>query len=131
MNNPSTVDQLQQLAEQRGRLLERIAQQRGVLQMQWEPVQHAASRGERALAAARDAQRYVQANRAALTLILAVACSVLVVVKPGRSFRLFKRGFLLWRGWRAMQAVQNAVPSSRWGAVFDLIRRQFFPAAYK
>ena len=131
MSNLTAVNQLQALAEQRGRLLERIAQQRGVLQLHWEPVQRAASKGDRALAAARDAQRYAQAHRAAITLVLAVACSVIVVAKPRRSFRLFKRGLLLWRSWRAVQAVQNAVPSSRWGAVFDLIRRQLFPAAHK
>ena len=131
MNNLSTVDQLQALAEQRGRLLERIAQQRAQLQIQWVPVQRAASKGDRALAAARDAQRYVQAHRAALTLVLGVTCAVLVLVKPGRSFRLLKRGFLLWRGWRAVQAVQHVVPSSRWSAIVELIRRQFVPAVNK
>ena len=131
MSNPAAANQSQALAEQRGRLLERIAQQRAELQVQWLPVQRAASKADRAVATVRDAQRYVQAHRSTFTLLISVTCAALFLVKPGRSFRLLKRGFLLWRGWRALQAMQNVVPGSRWGAVFDLIRRQFFPAAYK
>ena len=131
MSNLTAVNQLQALAEQRGRLLERIAQQRRVLQVQWEPVQRAANKGDRVVAAARNAQRYMQAHRATLTLVLGVTCAVLVLVRPRRSFRLLKRGFLLWRGWRAVQAVQHVVPSSRWSTAFDFIRRQFVPAVNK
>lgn len=131
MNNLPAVSQLQLLAEQRGRLLERIAQQRSVLQVQWEPLQQAADRGERALAAVRSARGYVQAHRATFALAVAVACAALVLVKPGKSFRLLKSGFVLWRSWRALQAGPVFVPGSLWGTAFNLVRSRFFSTVFR
>lgn len=128
---PPGASQLHLLAEQRGRLLERIAQQRAVLQVQWAPLQRTADQGDRVIAAARGAQRYVQAHRATFTLALAVTCAAFVLVKPGRSFRLLKRGFVVWRGWRALQSAQVFVPGSLWATAFNLIRRRFLPAVAK
>jgi hypothetical protein len=127
--NRRTVTQLQLLAEQRGRLLERIAQQRVVLQVQWEPLQQAASKADRVLAATAAVRRYIQAHRRAFTLSLSVTCVALMLIKPGRSWRLLKSGFVVWRGWRAVQSAQMFVPGSFWGAVLKLVRRRFLPSA--
>lgn len=131
MTKPLRLNQAQALAEQRGRLLERIAQQRNSLQAQWEPIGRAASTGDRVLAAAQSARQYVQAHRATFTVALAVTSVALVVAKPGRAWRLAKSGFVLWRGWRAVQSAQGVVPGSVWGAVLKLLRRRLFSARFK
>lgn len=130
-SNPPGASQLQLLAEQRGRLLERITQQRAVLQVQWAPLQRTADQGDRVIAAARGAQRYVQAHRATFTLAFAVICAAFVLVKPRHTFRLLKSGFVVWRGWRALQLAQVFVPGSLWATAFNLIRRQFLLAVVK
>jgi hypothetical protein len=127
--NRRTVTELQLLAEQRGRLLERIAQQRVALQVQWEPLQQTASKADRVLAATAAVRRYIQAHRRAFTLTFSVTCGVLMLIKPVRSWRLLKSGFVLWRGWRAVQSAQMFVPGSFWGAVLKLARRRFVPSA--
>lgn len=131
MSKPSRANQRQDLVAQRRRLLEKIAQQRTELQAQWAPLHQVAIKGDRVIAVIGHAQRYVQAHRAAFVLVFSVACAVLVLVKPGRSLRLLKNGFLLWRGWRAVQSAQRLVPGSLLGTVFDLIRRRFFPATLR
>ena len=131
MSNRPAVSQMQVLAEQRGRLLERIAQQRAALQVHWVPVHLALTKGDRAVAAAARARLYVQAHRATFTLALAVTCAALVLVKPGRSLRLLKSGFMLWRGWRMVQSTQVFVPGSLLGTVLRLIRRRVFPTAFR
>lgn len=131
MINRRPNNQMQVLAEQRGRLLERIAQQRSTLRVQWVPVHQALAKGDQALLAAADARRYVQAHRATFSLALAVTCAALVLVKPRRSLKLLKTGFVLWRGWRMVQSSQVWVPSSLPGRVLKLIRQRYFPAAFR
>jgi hypothetical protein len=125
------IKQRHVLVEQHGRLLERIAQQRAALQVQWEPIHQVALKGDRALAAAGRLQQYIQAHRRTFTLALSVACVALVVVRPVRSLRWLKNGFVLWRGWRALQAAQSLVPGSLLSTAFGLISRRFFRTGLK
>lgn len=120
------TNELQLLAQKRGRLLERIAHQRGTLSAQFVPVQRAVDKADRAVATARSFWQYVRIHRAAIVLIAGAVGSVFVLVKPRRSLRLLRRGFVLWRSWRAMQSMGVFVPSSLWATAFNTIRQRYF-----
>ena len=89
------TDELQLLAQKRGRLLERIANQRALLRVQIIPVQKTAGRADRAVVVAQGTWQYLRAHRAGIALIAGVAGSVFVILRPGRTFRLLRRGFVL------------------------------------
>jgi hypothetical protein len=83
---------------QRGRLVERIAQQRSTLARQLAPVRVACDTTDLVLAAARDAVSFVQRH----PLGVAAFAAALVAVRPRRAWRWLTRGFLVWRSWRAL-----------------------------
>lgn len=123
MSKLSTADRLRALAEQRGQLLERIGQQRVVLQGHWAPVARAVGRGDRALAALDNARQFAHAHRATFALALAVAGAALVLARPGRFLQLLKSGVVLWRGWRFVQSARAAGPVSWRVKAREWIRR--------
>jgi hypothetical protein len=117
---------LQQLAEARGRLVERIAHQRRVLCTELVPLQKALATGDRAIALGRSSWQFVCVHRAAIALIGGVVASVFVVFRPGRALRLAQRSFVLWRSWRSMQAMGLFLPGSLWATAFNTIRQRYF-----
>ena len=119
-------NELQLLTHKRGQLLERIAHQRAMFSQQWIPVGQAVEKGDRAIASGKSAWQYVQVHRSALVLAAGAVCAVLVVLRPGRTFRLLSRGFVLWRSWRAMQSGGSLVPTSLWATAFNTIRHRYF-----
>lgn len=118
--------ELQALAQERGRLMERIAHQRALLSVQLVPLQKAVSTGDRALAVGRNSWEFVRLHRAAIALVAGVVASVFVVIRPGRSLRLLGRGFALWRSWRSLQAMGLFLPGSLWATAFNTIRQRYF-----
>ena len=118
--------ELQVLAQERGRLLERIAQQRRVLSVQLIPLQKAVNAGDRALASGRNSWQFVRVHRAAIALIAGVVGSVFIVLRPRRALVLLGRGFALWRGWRSIQAMGLFLPGSLWATAFNTIRQRYF-----
>lgn len=120
------TSQLQVLALERGRLLERIACQRRVLGVQLVPLQKAANTGDRAVALGRNSWEYVRLHRAAIALIAGVIGAVFVVVRPRRFLGLLTRGFALWRSWRSIQAMGLFLPGSLWATAFNTIRQRYF-----
>jgi YqjK-like protein len=116
----------QLLAQERGRLMERIAHQRVVFSVQLVPLQRALNTGDRAIAVGRSGWQFVRVHRAAIALVAGVVGSVFVVLKPGRAVRLARRGFVLWRSWRSMQAMGLFLPGSLWATAFNTIRQRYF-----
>ena len=91
--------QLIELHLQRGRLIERIAQQRGTLARQLAPVRVACDAMDLVVATARDAAGFVQRHPVGV----ATGAAALVAMRPRQAWRWLKRGLLVWRGWRAVQ----------------------------
>ncbi|MFM2035159.1 MAG: hypothetical protein RL459_424 [Pseudomonadota bacterium] len=90
--NPQRVE----LLVQRGRLLERISQQRDHLARQIAPLAQAVSTVEHLLERARANLQHIQQHpQPAL-----VAAAMFVLFGPKRAWRHARRGLLLWRSWR-------------------------------
>lgn len=87
------------IALRRGRLLERIAAQRAALAGQLQPVSAALHATDRAVAGVQGATAYLKAHPRGV----AAALALLVVLKPRRVWRWAKRGFVVWRAWRALR----------------------------
>lgn len=87
-----------ELQLQRGRLIERIAQQRSTLARQLAPVRIACDTTDLVLAVARDSASFVQCHLVGV----AAFAAALVAMRPRRAWRWLKRGFLFWRNWRAL-----------------------------
>lgn len=117
---------LRQLAEERGRLVERIVHQRVVLSTQLQPLQKALTTGDRAIALGQSSWQFVRAHRAVIALIGGVVATVFMVLRPGRALRLAQRGFVLWRSWRSVQAMGLFLPGSLWATAFNTIRQRYF-----
>ncbi len=85
---------------QRGRLLERIDQQRRTLAVQVQPVSRALHVGDRL------ADWFAQCRQFALQYPLAVAAAVgiVIVLRPAVVLRWSRRGLLAWRTWGAVRA---------------------------
>jgi hypothetical protein len=83
---------------QRGRLIERIAQQRSALARELAPFRIACDTTDLVVAAARDAARFVQRHPVGV----AAFAAALVAMRPRRAWRWLKRGVFIWRGWRAL-----------------------------
>jgi len=90
-----------ELHQQRGRLIERIATQRGTLARQLAPVRTTLDTTDRALAAVRDSACYLRQHPAAVA-VLAVA---LFALKPRMLWRWLQRGFFVWRSGRALRGL--------------------------
>lgn len=89
-----------ELQLQRGRLLERIAQQRGTLAEQARPVAHMLHVGDRVSDALAQAKAFALQH----PLVLAATVGALVVLRPARVWRWTSRGLFLWRSWTAMRS---------------------------
>jgi hypothetical protein len=87
------------IAIRRGRLIERIANQRSALSRDLQPVCGALHTADQAIARVRMANTFLKAHPG---LVLA-AVALLVALKPGRAWRLAKRGFVVWRVWRSLR----------------------------
>jgi hypothetical protein len=87
------------LAIERGRLIERISNQRQLLGQQLQPVGEALETADRAIAAVRKAVTYLKQHPE----IVAAGVAVLVVLQPGRVWRWSKRGTFVWRTWRLLR----------------------------
>lgn len=88
-----------ELQLQRGRLLERMGQQRRTLAVQVLPVARALQVGERL------ASLFDRCKQFALQHPLAVAAAVgsVVLLRPSGVLRWTRRGFFAWRTWSAMR----------------------------
>lgn len=85
----------------RGQLLERIATQRHTLTRQVLPVRVALDAADRAISVARDGTRFVRQHPAGVTVLVAAT----VVLKPRVVWRWLRRGFIVWRSWRALRGL--------------------------
>lgn len=93
-------DRLTELLVQRGRLLERIAQQRQQVAVQVQPVARTLQVGDRLT------DIFTQCKRFALQhpLVVAAAVATVVVLRPAGAWRLASRGLLAWRTWTTLRA---------------------------
>lgn len=96
-----------ELHQRRGRLLERIANQRATLVREMPPVRAALSTTDRLVAGVRASVGFVKEHPSVVTLVVAA----LVVLKPIRIGRWARRVFVTWQAWRTLR---NAFP------IFDL-----------
>lgn len=94
-----------ELAYERGRLLERIQYQRRELARELLPLQSMAQKGDRWAAIVADLIGVVRQS----PLTFGSVAIALAVLKPRMAWRLAKRGFFIWRGWRAVQQWQPAM----------------------
>ena len=86
------------LAVERGRLLERISNQRQMLRRELQPVGNALHGADRAVATVRKGSRYIKDHPE----MVGVGVAVLIVVQPRRVWRWSKRAFFAWRSWRML-----------------------------
>ncbi len=91
--------QLIDVAVQRGRLLERISNQRQLLGQEVQPLGDTLRSADRAISTLRNGSDYVKQHPEVVT----VAVAVLVVLQPRRVWRWTKRGFFAWRTWRMLR----------------------------
>lgn len=89
-----------ELQLQRGRLLDRIAQQRDALGQQTEPVARMLHLGDRVAAIASQCKRTVIENPLTTAAVLGVA----LVIRPRAMLRWAQRGFLAWRSWNSLRS---------------------------
>ena len=92
--------QLNDLHLRRGRLLERIANQRAALSEQVEPVHAALDRTDDVLGRVYAAVYYLKTHPVG---VAALALVTVYLVKPGRAWRWSARAFSAWQTWRLMR----------------------------
>lgn len=93
--NQALVD----IAIRRGRLIERIANQRTALSRELQPVCGVLHTADQGIARVRTATAFLK-NHPGFVL---AAVALLVALKPRRVWRWAKRGFLVWRTWRSLR----------------------------
>lgn len=86
---------LLELATRHGALRARIDEQRRVLARHAVPLEAAFARGDDVLKGVDWLKHH--------PLAVGVAVATAVIVRPRRALRWFQRGFLLWRGWKAVR----------------------------
>nr|WP_315205963.1 YqjK family protein [uncultured Albidiferax sp.] len=101
-----------ELDQERARLTERIQAQRANLARDLAPLQRVSQAGNVVSALVAEAVAYVRQRPVAATLLL----GGLVLVKPKGVWRWAKRGFFIWRGFRAVQQWQP-------GTIMDVVRQ--------
>jgi uncharacterized MAPEG superfamily protein len=89
----SYQSRIAQLEHRRSVLIAQAAEQREALAGSVEPWRRPLAIADRGVAVARFFKRY--------PAFLAAAAVVLLLLKPGPSFRWGKRAFLAWRAWRS------------------------------
>ena len=88
------------LYQERGRLLQRVAYQRAMLAVQLEPLQKASDTGNRVIMVAQAGFAYLRSHPVGVL----AALSALVLLRPSGSWRLLRRGLMLWQSWRRISA---------------------------
>lgn len=101
-----------ELDQERARLAERIQAQRANLARELAPLQRITQAGNTLSALVDEAVAYVRQRPLAMS---ALAAGVLLL-KPKGVWRWAKRGFFVWRGWRAVQQWQP-------GTLMDVVRQ--------
>ena len=91
--------ELIELAIKRGRLIERISNQRQLLARELQPLSDALQTADRATATVRTGTTYVKQHPE----IVALGIAVLIVVKPARVWRWSKRGYFAWRAFGTLR----------------------------
>lgn len=91
---------LTERAIQRGRLLERISQQRTALALSYAPLTDALNAADQVVAGAERARRWVSNN----PLAVGVGLFILVVWRPKGMLKLARNGVL---GWRTLRFVRQ------------------------
>ena len=86
-------------AIQRGRLLERITQQRATIANNTAPIREALSAADQVVAGAERARRWIHDN----PLAVGAGLFVLVLWRPKGALKLVKNGVLGWRTWRLIR----------------------------
>lgn len=99
-----------ELHRQRGRLQERIAQQRAAVAVQLKPVLDAERLAQRGMNVASDAVQLLRTH----PWPLALAVAALVLAKPRRAWRGLRLGVWVWRRYRNLR---DWVPASVWAAL--------------
>ncbi len=87
------------LAIERGRLIERISNQRQLLGQQLQPLGAGLATADRAIASVRQGCAYVKQHPEMVT----IGVAVLVVLQPRRVWRWSQRVFFVWRTWRMLR----------------------------
>ncbi len=87
-----------ELQQQRGRLLERISNQRAALVTQTQPIVRVLHFGDRVGEVAAQVKRTALEN----PITVAVLIGAVVVLRPRKVFRWVQRGFFAWRSWGAV-----------------------------
>ena len=87
------------LAIERGRLIERISNQRQLLGQQLQPLGAGLATADRAIASVRQGCAYVKQHPE----MVAIGVAVLVVLQPRRVWRWSQRVFFVWRTWRMLR----------------------------
>lgn len=103
--NPKLIE----LHRQRGRLQERIAQQRTMLAGQLKPVLDAERLGQRGLHWTTDALEHMKSQPWSVALVVIAV----LLVRPRRLWRGVRLGFWLWRRYRKLREL---VPQTLWSA---------------
>lgn len=89
-----------ELQLQRGRLLERIANQRHVLAVQTRPVARVMDVGDRVSSFTDQCKLFALQHPLAVTAVVAAV----VVLRPGSVMRWTRRGLFAWRTWAGLRS---------------------------
>ena len=103
---------------ERGRLQERIAQQRVELAVQLMPLKRASGTVSRMMALAQDGVDYVRKNPFQVSAALAMA----VVLRPKRTWQLLQTGLQVWRGWSVLRVL---IPETMSSPLYKFIWQRF------
>lgn len=96
--------QLLALQLERGRLQERIAQQRTTLALELLPLRRAGMTASRIVAAGQAGVGFVRSN----PLLILAMLAALLALRPKGLWRLARTGWVVWRGSRALLALLPA-----------------------
>lgn len=97
-------DRLIELYVQRGRLQERVRQQRGQVAQALAPIRTTLERTDQARALARQAHAWALAHPA----LVATAAVTLLVWRPRAMFGVLRWGYTLWQQWQRLRAWTHA-----------------------
>jgi hypothetical protein len=103
---------LPELAQERARLTERIQAQRANLARELAPLQRVSQAGNTLSALVGEVLAYMRSRPVATAVMLGGA----MLLKPRGAWRWAKRGFLIWRGFRAVQQWKP-------GTAMDVVRQ--------
>lgn len=87
-------------AVQRGRLLERIAQQRSALAIEWSPVVSVLNTADQVIEGAEKTRRWIGEN----PIIAGIALVALLIWRPKGALKLAKNGAI---GWRTLRLIRR------------------------